>query len=124
MTGDRGLEALRRGRCLLVSTDTVYGLAALPGSPGYEQIFALNRRRREFFQHRLAPLPDAAIQHGHFQIFALGEVIQRCAVAHHAGGVHGDLVRVFHKRRQGPAGSDGKVSALRHEPLQSFPVLR
>ena len=44
MTGDTGLEALRRGRCLLMATDTVYGLAALPGSPGYEQIFALKRR--------------------------------------------------------------------------------
>lgn len=41
---DRGLTALRQGRCLLVSTDTVYGLAALPGSEGCEEIYRLKHR--------------------------------------------------------------------------------
>ena len=44
MSADADLEALRRGRCLLMATDTVYGLAALPGSEGYGQIFQLKQR--------------------------------------------------------------------------------
>ncbi|MGN0073230.1 MAG: L-threonylcarbamoyladenylate synthase [Coriobacteriales bacterium] len=44
MTGDKGLRALQQGACLLISTDTVYGLAALPGSEGYERIFSLKKR--------------------------------------------------------------------------------
>ncbi len=38
------LEALRAGRCVVIPTDTVIGLAALPGSPGEEEIFALKQR--------------------------------------------------------------------------------
>lgn len=37
-------SALAAGDVAIVSTDTVYGLAALPGSDGYEKIFALKRR--------------------------------------------------------------------------------
>lgn len=37
-------EALRAGRACIVATDTVYGLAALPGSEGYDEIFRLKRR--------------------------------------------------------------------------------
>ncbi|MBS7406697.1 MAG: Sua5/YciO/YrdC/YwlC family protein, partial [Coriobacteriales bacterium] len=44
MSADVDLEALRHGRCLLIATDTVYGLAALPGSEGYGQIFQLKQR--------------------------------------------------------------------------------
>lgn len=44
MTEDKGLAALQQGGCLVVSTDTVYGLAALPGSAGYREIFALKGR--------------------------------------------------------------------------------
>lgn len=44
MSADVDLEALRHGRCLLIATDTVYGLAALPGSPGYSEIFTLKQR--------------------------------------------------------------------------------
>ena len=38
------LEALRKGECVLLATDTVYGLAATPSSPGYRKIFELKRR--------------------------------------------------------------------------------
>ena len=38
------LEALRAGDVALVPTDTVYGLAALPGSAGYDKIFQLKQR--------------------------------------------------------------------------------
>lgn len=37
-------SALAAGEVAIVPTDTVYGLAALPGSDGYEKIFALKRR--------------------------------------------------------------------------------
>lgn len=37
-------EALRAGRACIIATDTVYGLAALPGSEGYDEIFRLKRR--------------------------------------------------------------------------------
>lgn len=43
-TRPTALEALRRGDCCIVATDTVYGLAALPGSRGYDEIFRLKRR--------------------------------------------------------------------------------
>ena len=39
-------DALARGEVALVMTDTVYGLAALPGSKGYDEIFALKKRPR------------------------------------------------------------------------------
>lgn len=42
MTGR--LEALRDGQAVIVATDTVYGLAALPGSAGYASIFELKER--------------------------------------------------------------------------------
>lgn len=38
------VSALREGRCVLMATDTVYGLAALPASDGYHQIFRLKKR--------------------------------------------------------------------------------
>lgn len=38
------LEALRDGMAAIVATDTVYGLAALPGSTGYASIFELKKR--------------------------------------------------------------------------------
>lgn len=38
------LEALRDGLVAIVATDTVYGLAALPGSAGYASIFELKER--------------------------------------------------------------------------------
>lgn len=38
------LEALRDGKAVIVATDTVYGLAALPGSAGYASIFELKER--------------------------------------------------------------------------------
>ncbi len=37
-------DAIYGGHCALIATDTVYGLAALPGSPGFEQIFELKQR--------------------------------------------------------------------------------
>ncbi|MGN0059730.1 MAG: L-threonylcarbamoyladenylate synthase [Coriobacteriales bacterium] len=37
-------SALAAGDVAIVPTDTVYGLAALPGSDGYEKIFALKKR--------------------------------------------------------------------------------
>lgn len=40
----RALDALKAGQVALVCTDTVYGLAAVPGTPGYERIFELKRR--------------------------------------------------------------------------------
>lgn len=40
----RCLEALRDGLAAIVATDTVYGLAALPGSAGYASIFELKER--------------------------------------------------------------------------------
>lgn len=36
--------AIKAGEVVIVATDTVYGLAALPGSKGHEDIFALKRR--------------------------------------------------------------------------------
>lgn len=41
------IEALRAGKAVLVSTDTVVGIAALPASAGYQRIFELKRRPRE-----------------------------------------------------------------------------
>ncbi len=38
------LDALKNGEVVLVATDTVYGLAALPGSKGHNDIFALKDR--------------------------------------------------------------------------------
>lgn len=38
------LEALKGGKAALVATDTVYGLAALPGSAGHSAIFELKER--------------------------------------------------------------------------------
>lgn len=40
-------SVLARGECCLLATDTVFGLAALPGSAGYEQIFKVKRRPAE-----------------------------------------------------------------------------
>ncbi len=37
-------DALKRGDVAVVATDTVYGLAALPGSVGHDEIFALKER--------------------------------------------------------------------------------
>lgn len=37
-------DALSRGKVAIVQTDTVYGLAALPGSAGFDEIFALKKR--------------------------------------------------------------------------------
>lgn len=37
-------QALRDGQAVIVATDTVYGLAALPGSMGYASIFELKER--------------------------------------------------------------------------------
>lgn len=39
-------DALSRGDAAIVMTDTVYGLAALPGSRGYDEIFTLKKRPR------------------------------------------------------------------------------
>lgn len=44
MTNTELAQALRDGQAIIVSTDTVYGLAALPGSRGYERIFELKGR--------------------------------------------------------------------------------
>lgn len=41
------LSALKRGEAVLVATDTVYGLGALPGTRGYESIFQLKDRPRQ-----------------------------------------------------------------------------
>ncbi len=41
---DSTLDSLRAGETVLVPTDTVYGLAALPGSAGYDRIFELKQR--------------------------------------------------------------------------------
>ena len=38
------LEALAAGETAIIATDTIYGLAALPASRGYERIFQLKRR--------------------------------------------------------------------------------
>lgn len=38
------LRALQAGEAVIVATDTVYGVAALPGSAGVERIFELKRR--------------------------------------------------------------------------------
>ena len=38
------LEALAAGQVAIIATDTVYGLAALPASSGYERIFQLKGR--------------------------------------------------------------------------------
>lgn len=38
------LESLRAGECVLLATDTVYGLAAMPSTLGYMRIFELKRR--------------------------------------------------------------------------------
>lgn len=38
------LESLRAGECVLLATDTVYGLAAMPSTLGYKRIFELKRR--------------------------------------------------------------------------------
>ncbi len=38
------LDALREGKPALLATDTVYGVAALPGSPGVDAIFKLKER--------------------------------------------------------------------------------
>ena len=40
------LAALSAGQVAIIATDTVYGLAALPASPGYERIFQLKQRPR------------------------------------------------------------------------------
>lgn len=44
MSGDRDLEVLAQGGCLLIATDTVYGLCARPGTSGYQEIFELKQR--------------------------------------------------------------------------------
>lgn len=41
------LDSVRAGECVLLATDTVYGLAALPSTPGYRRIFELKRRDAE-----------------------------------------------------------------------------
>ena len=38
------LEVLAAGQVAIIATDTVYGLAALPASSGYERIFQLKQR--------------------------------------------------------------------------------
>ena len=43
---DEAREALERGQVAVFATDTVYGLAALPASAGYERIFDLKGRPR------------------------------------------------------------------------------
>ena len=44
MTASTLSRALRDGQAVIVATDTVYGLAALPGSVGYASIFELKER--------------------------------------------------------------------------------
>lgn len=44
MTASTLSRALRDGQAVIVATDTVYGLAALPGSMGYASIFELKER--------------------------------------------------------------------------------
>lgn len=44
MTGRTAYDALVSGDCALIATDTVYGLAALPGSDGEKRIYELKRR--------------------------------------------------------------------------------
>ena len=44
MTGSLLADALRDGQVAIIATDTVYGLAALPGSTGYESIFGFKGR--------------------------------------------------------------------------------
>lgn len=41
------IDALLQGKAVVVATDTVYGLMALPGSLGHEQIFALKDRPKD-----------------------------------------------------------------------------
>lgn len=38
------LESLKAGECVLLATDTVYGLAAMPSTLGYKRIFELKHR--------------------------------------------------------------------------------
>lgn len=38
------IDALNAGECVLIATDTVYGLAAVPSTPGYKRIFELKHR--------------------------------------------------------------------------------
>lgn len=38
------LETLKAGECVLLATDTVYGLAAMPSTLGYKRIFELKHR--------------------------------------------------------------------------------
>lgn len=44
ITDNDVLAALKAGDCVLLATDTVYGVAALPSTPGYERIFELKER--------------------------------------------------------------------------------
>lgn len=44
MTASMLLQALRDGQAVIVATDTVYGLAARPGSQGHAEIFELKGR--------------------------------------------------------------------------------
>ena len=44
MTVSTLANALCDGQVVIVATDTVYGLAALPGSTGYASIFELKER--------------------------------------------------------------------------------
>lgn len=41
------IEALRSGEAIIVATDTVHGLAAMPGSKGFDRIFELKQRPRQ-----------------------------------------------------------------------------
>ena len=52
-------RALAAGEVAIVPTDTVYGLAALPGSGGYEKIFELKQRPAGQVLPWLVPGADA-----------------------------------------------------------------
>ncbi len=60
----RAFDALKAGDVALVCTDTVYGLAAVPGSPGYECIFELKNRPHDQVLPWLVDGPEALDVYG------------------------------------------------------------
>lgn len=61
----RALEALSSGEAALVATDTVYGLAAVPGSAGCERIYELKGRPRSQALPWLVSGVGALARYGH-----------------------------------------------------------
>lgn len=94
-------EALREGECILWATDTVYGLAALPASAGYHDIFRLKRREESQTLPWLVASPSALDRYGcevPAYAYKLAElwpggltlVVKASGEAHALGGVAAD----------------------------------